>query len=77
VIALERLRQLQAELATEPLDDAALRERLRTNFGWLERFASSIKKLAMERAPLAGLDRVLSVNDSRAVDLGALRLPQC
>jgi flavin-dependent dehydrogenase len=77
VIALERLRQLQAELATEPLDDAALRERLRTNFGWLERFASSIKKLAMEHAPLAGLDRVLSVNDSRAVDLAALRLPQC
>jgi flavin-dependent dehydrogenase len=75
VIGLERLRQLQAELATEPLDDGALRERVGKNIAWLERFAAGIRQLALERAPHAGLERVLSVDGQNAVDLGPLRLP--
>jgi flavin-dependent dehydrogenase len=76
VIGLERLRQLQAELATERLEDGDLRQRLRTNFAWLEGFAAGIRKLATERAPLAGLERLLPIGDGHPIDLGQLRLPE-
>jgi hypothetical protein len=74
VIALARLRQLQAELGDPPLDGDALHERLRANVAWLERFAAGIRALAVERAPHAGLDRAVADGARNAVDLEALRL---
>jgi hypothetical protein len=46
VVAPDWLRRLQADLGGPMLDDAALRERLETNFAALERFASTLQALA-------------------------------
>lgn len=51
---IDYLRQLQAELASPPMDDPALQVRLERNMVLLERFASTWQAFAAERAPSLG-----------------------
>ena len=51
VVTIEFLRELQAGLADDPMDDDVLRMRLERNLTLLERFASSWQSFALERTP--------------------------
>jgi flavin-dependent dehydrogenase len=78
VVALDRLRELQAELGDVRDDDETLRQRLEVNFAWLERFAAAIRSMAIDSAPGArSLERILPigpVSARDAVDLDVFRL---
>jgi flavin-dependent dehydrogenase len=50
VVAHETLRDLQAALGDERLDPSSLRQRLESNFTWLERFAAAWRNAAVESA---------------------------
>jgi flavin-dependent dehydrogenase len=54
IIAVGPLRRLQAELADPAMDDDALRARLDSNLGLLERFAQAIQELALHTDPSLG-----------------------
>lgn len=74
VVAHEKLCALQAELGGPILDDAALRERLESNFAWLEGFASAWRETAVE-AIGPEIARLVPVgHDVAAVPIDALRL---
>ncbi len=78
VVALERLRQLQAGLGDASEDDNDLRDRVVNNLLWLERFAGAIQGLARENGVEgAEVDRILSLADFRqaSLDVEAFRAP--
>ena len=78
VVALERLRQLQAGLGDASEDDDDLRDRVVNNLLWLERFAGAIQGLARENGVEgAEVDRILSLADFRqaSLDVEAFRAP--
>jgi flavin-dependent dehydrogenase len=74
VVAHDRLRDLQAELATPPLPDGELRQRLEDNLRWLEGFAAAWRDEAAGKAG-PGMARLVPVGDATPVDLGPLRVP--
>jgi flavin-dependent dehydrogenase len=73
VVALDTLRQLQAELGGPKLDEHALRKRLEANFEWLERFAAALLALATESGH-GQLARHVPIRGVAPIDVEPFRL---
>jgi hypothetical protein len=74
IVDVEFLRQWQAGLSDEPVDDECLRTRLEGNYALLEAFARAWHTLATERH--SGLPRFVSgpAAAEQPLDIGPLRL---
>ena len=74
LMRVDELRALQAALAGPMLDDDALRLRLESNFGILERLARSIQALATDAAPSIEPSVHLGMATGDRLNIEALRL---
>ena len=75
LLDVDFLRTWQASLADPPMDDDALRDRLRSNFALLEKFARTWQSIASEQHP--SLARFVSASADPAeqqLEIGALRM---